>query len=156
MLRDFYQVVANASFTLLGLWWVVVQTRKSEWHAQPGRRRAAFAISLQFALPGIMSLLSLVEPDSTVLWRFSFGVAAAVGAVALIGLQRGPEPMFRPGTVTKAGYFVSLGVYVCIALVALLAGTLRESGVQPQQLDAALLAILFFVGLCIAWLVFDE
>ncbi|MFN2588318.1 MAG: hypothetical protein ABR613_09420 [Actinomycetota bacterium] len=156
MLRDFYEVGANASFTLLGLWWIVVQARRAEWRGRPERRRAAFAISLQFALPGMMSLLSLLDPESEALWRASFGIAAVAGAIGLVVLQRGPEPMFRRATVAKAAYLVAIALYVCVALVALLAGLLKDAGIQPRQLDAALLACLLFVGLCIAWLVFDE
>ncbi len=156
MLQDFYEVGASASFTLLGLWWIVVQARRAEWRARPERRRAALAISLQFALPGMMSLLSLVDPESEALWRVSFGSAAVVGAAGLVVLQRGPDGMFRPRTPAKVAYLVAVALYAAIALVALLALALKDAGVPPRQLDAALLACLLFVGLCIAWLVFDE
>ena len=31
----FYQTVAQLSFTLLGLWWLVLQTKYSEWIHRP-------------------------------------------------------------------------------------------------------------------------
>jgi hypothetical protein len=156
MLNDFYEVAASASFTLLGLWWVVVAARKTAWQESPGHRRAAFAISLQFALPGVMTLVSLVDPTNGVLWRLSFGIAATIGAVGLILLQGGATAMFRRPAALRASYAVAFVLYVCIALVALLADVLKDSGAEPQQLDAALVAIVFFVGVCIAWLLFDE
>jgi hypothetical protein len=156
VLQDFYEAGASASFTLLGLWWVVVQARRADWRGRPGRRRAAFAISLQFALPGMMSLLSLVDPESEVLWRASFGISAVAGLAGLLILQRGPDPTFRRGTPAWTGYLAALTLYACIALVALLAPVLKDAGIQPRQLDAVLLACLLFVGLCVAWVVADE
>lgn len=156
MLNDFYEVGANASFTLLGLWWIVVQARRPDWRGVPERRRAALAISLQFALPGAMSLLSLVDPESEALWRVSFGTAAVAGIGGLVALQSGSPPMFASRTPAKVAYLVAVTLYACVALVALFAFALKDAGVQPRQLDAALLACLLLVGLCTAWLVFDE
>lgn len=55
------------SFTLLGLWFVVVQTRHAEWSQSPEHQRRASAVSLHFAFPGLMSFLALVDPDSRLL-----------------------------------------------------------------------------------------
>lgn len=60
--QTFYTTVGAISFTLLGLWWVVVMGREA-WQINLARRRMAYAISLHFALPGAMSILSLVAPD---------------------------------------------------------------------------------------------
>jgi hypothetical protein len=49
-----------------------------------GPSTASLRVALHFSLPGLMSLLSLVDPASTTLWRVSFAiVAAGVVAVAL-------------------------------------------------------------------------
>jgi hypothetical protein len=48
--------VAQASFTLLALWWVLLQIRHDEWFADTAYRRRAYDVSLYFLLPGIMSL----------------------------------------------------------------------------------------------------
>ena len=81
----FYQAVSTASFTLLGLWLVVVQAR-DEWRFVVARRRMAYVVSLHFLLPGAMSILALAAPDQAVVWRVSFAVAGAIGVagVALI------------------------------------------------------------------------
>jgi hypothetical protein len=44
---------------------------------------------LHFSLPGLMCLLSLIDPASTTLWRISFAMVAAGGVLALV---RGPAP----------------------------------------------------------------
>lgn len=51
MFDSFYSTVAQASFTLLGLWWVVLQIRYGPWMRNPGVRRAVYDISLYFLLP---------------------------------------------------------------------------------------------------------
>jgi len=61
--ESFYTVMSSVSFTLLGLWWVVVQSREPR-RLDPARRAMAWAVSLHFALPGAMSVLALVAPTS--------------------------------------------------------------------------------------------
>ena len=67
MLTDFYVAFATVCFTLLGLWIIVVQTRHGEWRQSAVHRRRAYGVALHFSLPGLMSLLSLVDPASTTL-----------------------------------------------------------------------------------------
>ena len=93
MLTDFYVAFATVCVTLLGLWIIVVQTRHGEWRHSAVHRRRAYGVALHFSLPGLMSLLSLVDPASTTLWRISFAVVAAGGVLALwswCGVPRQP------------------------------------------------------------------
>jgi hypothetical protein len=46
MAQDFYATVAQVSFTLLGLWWVLLQIRYEAWFANVDYRRAVYDISL--------------------------------------------------------------------------------------------------------------
>jgi hypothetical protein len=64
MLTDFYVAFATVCFTLLGLWIVVIQTRHAEWRQSAVHRRRAYGVALHFSLPGLMSLLSLVDPPA--------------------------------------------------------------------------------------------
>ena len=73
-LNAFYATVSTISFTLLGLWWVVVQSRPALWE-DPTHRRMAYAISFHFLLPGMMAILSMIAPDSPFLWRTTFTLA---------------------------------------------------------------------------------
>jgi len=78
-LDDFYKTVATISFTLLGLWWVVVQLKYKEAAGDVRRRRHAYTVSLYFLLPGVMTLVASVDSDLSLLWRLSFGLTAVLG-----------------------------------------------------------------------------
>src|SRR2546430_2345217 len=69
MLNQFYAAFAPLSFTVYGLWLIVVQTRHADWRRSPEHRRRAYAVSLHFAIPGLMSLLALVDPANSTMWR---------------------------------------------------------------------------------------
>ncbi len=47
----FYQAVSTVSFTLLGLWWVVVQLKYKGDEGDPRRQRHAYAIALFSCCP---------------------------------------------------------------------------------------------------------
>src|SRR5437763_15002339 len=93
MLTDFYIAFGTVCFTLLGLWLIVVQTRHAEWRGVAAYRRRAYGVALHFSLPGLMSLLSLVNPASMTLWRVSFAGGAAGRAA---GRPRAPRARRRP------------------------------------------------------------
>ena len=158
MLADFYGAFAQVTLTALGLWLVVVQTRHADWAASDHHRRRASAVSLHFALPGLMSLLSLVDSDSKVLWRVSFTLSALAGAAGLLLLaprrRRGSRAPGVAGLVQRA----SAVLYVVIALVALFPGSLRRLGIRlaPIQVEAVLLSLLVFLGLGLAWMLLFE
>jgi hypothetical protein len=109
MLKDFYLSFSAVCFTLLGLWLIVVQTRHAEWRGSPLHRRRAYAVAMHFSLPGLMSLLALVDPESSALWRASFATAAIGGAVALLAL-RGPAP----GKLGLTAYVSAIALYALI------------------------------------------
>jgi hypothetical protein len=141
MLTDFYVGFSTVCFTLLGPWIIVVQTRHGEWRQSGVHRRRAYGVALHFSLPGLMSLLSLVDPASTALWRISFAIVAAGGAVAL-ALVRGPAPT----GLGAVAYVAAVVLYVLIALVAVAPGMVAEIGVLalPLRVEAVLLTMLVF------------
>ena len=154
MLTDFYVAFATVCFTLLGLWIVVAQTRHAEWRQSAVHRRRAYGVALHLSLPGLMSLLSLVDPASTTLWRTSFAIVA-VGGVMALALVRGPAPT----GLGAAAYVAALVLYVLIALVAVVPGLVADIGVlvRPLRVEAVLQTILVFLGVNVAWLLlFDE
>jgi hypothetical protein len=85
-------------FTLLGLWIIVVQTRHGEWRHSAIHRRRAYGVALHFSLPGLMSLLSLVDPASTALWRICFAIVVLCLLIALVAVA--------PGMVADLGVLV--------------------------------------------------
>ncbi len=157
MLTDFYGSFASISFTILGLWFVVAQTRYADWMSSPEHRRRASAVSLHFAFPGLMSLLSLVDPQDASLWRFTFVVAGTLGAVGLTVVNRGPSS-HRGGPIVGLIHWISVGLYAVIAAVALLPDSLDDLGItiHPLRLEAILLSLLVFLGVTLAWLLMFE
>lgn len=153
MLKDFYVSFSAVCFTLLGLWLIVVQTRHAEWRGSPARRRRVYAVALHFSLPGLMSLLALVDPDSSALWRVSFAIAAFGGAVALIALRGA-----APGKLGLAAYISAIALYVLIGTLAITPHIVGGLGLQaaPVRVEAALLTILIFAGVNVAWLLLFE
>ena len=153
MLTDFYISFSAVCFTLLGLWLVVVQTRHAEWRGSPLHRRRAYGVAMHFSLPGLMSLLALVNPASSALWRTSFAIAAIGGVVVLIAV-RGPAP----GKLGLTAYILAIALYGLIGIVAIAPRIVGGLGLQavPVRVEAVLLTILVFVGVNVAWLLLFE
>jgi hypothetical protein len=153
MLKDFYLSFSAVCFTLLGFWLIVVHTRHAEWRGSPLHRRRVYGVAMHFSLPGLMSLLALVDPESSVLWRVSFAAAAIGGAAALITL-RGPAP----GKLGLTAYLSAIALYVLIGTLAIAPHIVGGLGLQaaPVRVEAALLTILVFAGVNVAWLLLFE
>jgi hypothetical protein len=75
-----------------------------------GPSAAAYGVALHFSLPGLMCLLSLIDPASTTLWRISFAMVAAGGVLALV---RGPAPT----GLGAAAYVAAVVLYPLIAVL---------------------------------------
>jgi len=153
VLTDFYISFSAVCFTLLGLWLIVVQTRHAEWRGSPLRRRRAYGVGLHFSLPGLMSLLALINPNSSVLWRTSFAIAAIGGAAVLIAV-RGPAP----GKLGLTAYLSAIALYAVIGILAIAPSIVSGLGVEatPVRVEAVLLTILVFIGANVAWLLLFE
>ena len=153
MLKDFYVSFSAVCFTLLGLWLIVVQTRHAEWRGSPLHRRRVYGVALHFSLPGLMSLVALVDPESSALWRASFALAAIGGAVALIALH-GPAP----GTLGLTAYISAIALYVLIGILAIAPHIVGRLGLEaaPVRVEAVLLTLLVFAGVNVAWLLLFE
>lgn len=75
----FYGLFSAICFTLVGLWWSVVE-RRADVRTDPRARRDAGAIYLTFLLPALMGLFAQIGGlDSPVFWRVSFVVIALIG-----------------------------------------------------------------------------
>src|SRR3954468_18239218 len=144
MLNDFYAAFAPLSFTVYGLWLIVVQTRHSDWRRSPAHRRRAYAVSLHFALPGLMSLLALVDPNNASVWRASFALSGAAGALILGYIQFSPIPT-PAGRLWQLESILSIVLYVLVVVVALAPGMAKELG-APIRVEAVLLSLILFLG----------
>lgn len=153
MLTDFYISFSAVCFTLLGLWLIVVQTRHAEWRGSSLHRRRSYGVAMHFSLPGLMSLLALVNPASSALWRVSFAIASIGGAVVLI-VVRGSAP----GKLGLAAYILAIALYALIGLLAIAPGIVGSVGIDaaPVRVEAVLLTVLVFAGVNVAWLLLFE
>lgn len=156
----FYQTVAQLSFTLLGLWWLVLQTKYSEWIHDRLRRRMATNITLYFLLPGSMSLLALLATNSRLLWQVSFIIAAVIGGVTAVLFLRDAlkSPWRNPMSIRVISLASGLGValYILVIIVALAPDLFRAMGVTPLTLAGVGVTLLVIVGVTLAWTYFVE
>jgi hypothetical protein len=149
MLTDFYISFSAMCFTLLGLWLVVVQTHLNQWAGSPAQRRRSYGVALHFSLPGIMTLLALVDPQSTALWRTSYAIVAIGGAVVLATVRgRAPD------VLGVAAYLAALLLYVVVGILAIDPHIIKQLGltVAPVRVEAVLLCMVVFLGVNVAWL----
>ena len=65
----FYQLLATASFTLLGLWFVVVGLSHGGWRTDPARHRYDLHVALHFLLPGATGLAAVLAGGEPLFWR---------------------------------------------------------------------------------------
>jgi len=155
----FYGVVSAINFTLLGLWWVAVKDRAKPAGIDVGgvalSSRTAYLVSLQFVIPGTVSLLAQVAPDVAIVWRAAFAVAGLVGAVGVVLLaeeiRRTSDARIAPMLFLIAG----VPLYLLVAAVAAIPGLSQifGPGFTPIQVEALLLSLLVFLGVQEAWVV---
>lgn len=153
----FYTAVAGVSFTLLGLWWVVV-TSRTEWRHSRPRRMLAYAVSLHFLLPGMMSILSIIAPDEPLVWRGVFTLAGLIGVAGVILFRRALIEDHDTPRLAVVVEWVVLPIYIAIALLALVPTIPATLGLELTgiQVEAMLVSLLIFFGVQGAWILMVE
>jgi hypothetical protein len=152
----FYQTVAQLSFTLLGLWALILQTKYSEWIGSANHRRRIANISLYFLLPGSMSLLALLSVNAVAIWRVAFFAASALGAaetgLLISAFGGGPRSW-----VPQVSRWVGLFLYTLLALLAI-APEIAQAlvGLEPLTVTGIVETLLVMLGLILAWEYFTE
>lgn len=148
MLDDFYQAFSPACFALLGLWMVVLQIRDEQMR-KPPYARVSYGIALCFALPGVMSVLALVDDENPAYWQISFIIVALGGAITIYALHYNVPELGPHHAVT---YRLAVGLYLAIGLLALIAALVKSAGTELLRVDAILLTAVIFLGFNAAWL----
>jgi hypothetical protein len=156
MIETFYVVMAGICFTLLGLWWLVLTTQHTLWMHYPDRRRLAYHLSLYFALPGAMSLVSLLTPASTYFWRGAFVVMGVFGAIEAVLMLRGGENAVLGSRPARLATPIVAVLYVIITVIAFRPSLLESLGIETEAtaIEALLLVLLLMLGINLAWLGF--
>jgi hypothetical protein len=156
MLDQFYTTVAQASFTLLALWWVLLQIRHDEWFSDTAYRRSVYDVSFYFLLPGMMSLASLLAAQEPDIWRVSFALFGAIGLVESLavmarrGALRSGQPLMHVADV------VSVALYAAAVLVAVWDSLPDDLGIglAPLELEGIFVTGLLMTGITLAGLIF--
>ncbi|MEA2347902.1 MAG: hypothetical protein QOG62_1689 [Thermoleophilaceae bacterium] len=144
-LDAFYTGLSQASFVLLGLWWVVVQLKYAEGSGDVSRRRHVYGVMLFLLIPGVMSVTSLVNSDLTLLWRVAFGISGAAGLLECLFYFGTSGVRTRGSTVLRVFAALLCGLIVLIALFPDLSATIGF-GLSPREVEAILSSLLLVVG----------
>lgn len=152
---EFYKQISGISFTLLGLWFVIVQLKYKDGAGDPRRRRHAYGVALFFLIPGVMAMLSSINSDLGLLWRITFGVTGALGLLEVLLYFTTDGIRTRGASILR---LVSIIVYVPIVLLAILPSIVAASnlGIEPREVEAILLGLLIVIGVHIAFLALTE
>lgn len=155
--ETFYTTVSTISFVLLGLWWVVVQGREA-WHTDLARRQMSYVVSMHFVLPGVMSVLSLVAPDVSWLWRATFSIAGLLGLIGAGFVVRTLRDDHDRPRIVRAIEWVAIPIYAIISVVAIAPELVTGLGVglTALQVEGIMLALLLFLGVQAAWILMIE
>jgi hypothetical protein len=156
MFESFYTTVAGASFTLLGLWWVVLQVRHEEWMRTRAGRTLGYDVTLFFLFPGAMSLLSLVSGDTAIIWQVGFIIASILGAVgALVAIYLLQNDRLIPGRhpILIGAHVATVAIYTLVIVFAWDPNLPSDLGwqVEPLQVEGILLTALLMLALNFAY-----
>jgi Ca2+/Na+ antiporter len=143
-LTGFYTAFSPACFSLLGLWLVVIQLKPGAW-INRSRKKQAYAVTLFFAAPGTMSLLALIDPMSTVMWRVVFLIVSVLGVVGMIasGSPHHRQHHDAFDVSDHVVYWLAIGVYVAIAVLAI-------PSLNALRIEGVLLTVLMLLGVLLA------
>ncbi|MGA5898325.1 hypothetical protein [Streptomyces venetus] len=146
-IATFYALFSATCFTLVGLWWNVVQSH-DEWMRDPAQRRVVGGVYLSFLLPAVMGLFGQVGgAEQPRIWRAAFVFLALIGCACtlrLLARTRGD------GFVVWQQAGAAL-LYAVIAVVGAFPGLAGHVGLRPIQAEALLLIALVVLGHALVW-----
>ena len=151
-MEEFYQTMSGLCFTLLGLWWAIIQFRHEEWMSDPNQRRLAFSVHLSFVVPGLMSLVAMLSTDLRIIWQATFVIAGLLGLVAGVLAIRSIHIADKYGWAFRYGRWFGVllyGVVIIFAIAPELATSLF--GLKGLLLEGILLSLLVLLSVSYAW-----
>jgi hypothetical protein len=149
----FYQNLTSVSFTLLGLWFGVLQFAPGEWRSDPERHRTTLHIALHFFLPGVLGLASLLGGSGAgLIWRVSFVAGGVIGLFEAIVYLSAWRPVLGFGS--RLLRVISPVLWALVVIAAFLPRLSLD--ISSLQLEGMAVGLIFVCGLCYVWLVFAE
>ena len=147
----FYALFSATCFTLLGLWWTVVQ-RHEEWLRNAEQRAVVGGVYLSFLLPALMGLFAQVGGTETpAIWRVSFVGIAVVGGVSTVRLLRRSRSRPGPQGPLMRHQWVVVVVYALVAVIGAAPELASPLQVAPIQAEAVLLILLVLIAHGLVW-----
>lgn len=146
VLTTYYTAFSPSCFSLLGLWLLIIGINAGAWlDSGRLRQRQVYAVAQFFAAPGTMSLLALINPDSTVVWRVVFSLISliGVGCIALYGPVHNEHSHDLLDISDHFVYWGTLALYLAIAALAMTPAPILEY-------EGVLLTALMLVGIHVA------
>lgn len=145
--NTFYAVTSATCFTLVGLWWSVVNS-KPEWMKDEAKKRLAGGVYASFLIPALMSLGAQVGGTNHLIWQFVFIIAAGAGITfssKLIQLTRTAN-----GAFSRNSWVVPV-LYGIVLFFAIFPNLARFIGLEPLQMEGLLLCLLILVAHAMTW-----
>lgn len=143
----FYALFSTTCFTLVGLWWNVVQSH-ADWMRDPALRRIVGGIYLSFLLPAVMGLFAQVGgTEQPGIWRGAFIALSVIGCVCTVRLlARSRGDHFITWQQAAAAL-----LYALIAVVGAFPELARHVRLRPIQTEALMLIVLIVLAHALVW-----
>jgi hypothetical protein len=147
--NTFYAVTSAFCFTLVGLWWSVVQG-KPEWFKDEAKKRLAGGVYASFLIPGLMSLGAQIGGENGSIWQGVFIVAGIAGLNYSARLIRATRAATLNGTFNKFSWAVPL-LYAIVVFLALFPQVAGLFGMSGLEIEAVILCLLILCAHMLAW-----
>lgn len=141
--------MAGTCFTLVGLWWNVVQS-KPAWKKDETLRELASGIYLSFLIPGLMSMAAQAGIENPILWRLSFVIASILGIIYTSKISAKTRNAL-PGTKFHSKRWGANLLYGLILLLAVFPSLAQFLGLKALTMEALLIIGLLLIGHGLTW-----
>ena len=149
-INTFYAVTSATCFTLVGLWWSVVQNRR-EWFQDEVTRRLAGGVYTSFLIPALMSMGAQIGGTSQpLIWQIVFVISGVAGVYYSSRLRQQTQTADIYGPFSKNRWAIP-ALYGIVILFALFPGLARMLGLQPLQMQGLLVVILLLIAHMLTW-----
>ncbi len=146
----FYSIVAGTCFTLVGLWWNVVQSH-NDWFDDETTHALAGGVYSSFLIPGLMALGAQVGGSSQLVWQVVFVLAAGVG------MRTTTKLIMKTRSIKTVGYFrrnhwLVILLYALILIFGIAPGLATAlTGLIPLQVEGILIVLLILIAHGLVW-----
>ncbi|WP_371102005.1 hypothetical protein [Streptomyces sp. PU_AKi4] len=139
----FYALFSTTCFTLVGLWWNVVQSH-TDWMREPAPRRIVGGVYPSFLLPAVMGLFAQVGGvEKPQVWRAASIVLSVIGCASTLRLP----------ARARGDHFITWqrAASALIAVVGAFPDLARHVGLRPIQTEALMLIALVVLAHALVW-----